>query len=144
MEARASLAIVGWAMRWMDEEEEETVWGEEDVEGRLEGGAELREAVACGRLRELPKAEECQWALAAAVDGESAAVAAAAVADADIVLFFVVGVANGTDADDDEEEMKGDDAAADAVGKRMTNGDAEGADPKKVRTPAAPSLTTGD
>jgi hypothetical protein len=35
-------------------------------------------------------------------------------------------------------------AAGDAVGRRMRRGDLEGAEPKKVRAPAAPSLMMGD
>ncbi len=57
--------------------------------------------------------------------------------------------------DDDAEEvewsevrcgvgMDGTAAAGDAVGRRMRRGDLEGAEPKKVRAPPAPSLMMGD
>ncbi len=51
------------------------------------------------------------------------------------------------DADDDSNDDDDDDDGNDddgAVGRRMRNGDADGAEPKNVLVPATPSLMMGE
>ncbi len=48
------------------------------------------------------------------------------------------------DGNDDDDDGNDDDGAGDAVGRRMRNGDADGAEPKNVLVPATPSLMMGE